>query len=290
MSIFDAQSEHPSTYVVQDRSSEDELQRLQSQDRLITIGMGGLLPELPDTTILRRVLDVGSGTGGWVIDLAQANPQMTLLIGVDISERMVNYARTQAEVQGLNGRVEFHVMDALRMLEFPNNYFDLVNERSAMSYLRTWDWPKYIQELQRVTRPGGIIRLSEGNIVPETTSAALASLLELVVQAFYQAGHLFNPQSDGVTSELPRLLKQYGNLQHVQVDPHPTSVQHSDEQNSLVYEDMKLLFRTIQPFLQKWIKVPDNYQELYQQMLVDLASPDFKARNPMLTVWGMKRK
>ncbi len=60
----DPRREHPSTYFVQDRSNEDELTRLILQDQMVTAGMGGVLPEQPDPTIFKRVLDVGCGTGG----------------------------------------------------------------------------------------------------------------------------------------------------------------------------------------------------------------------------------
>lgn len=49
--------EHPSTYFVQDRSNQEELDRLAIQDRLMTTSMGGVLPEQPDPSIFRRVLD-----------------------------------------------------------------------------------------------------------------------------------------------------------------------------------------------------------------------------------------
>src|SRR6266851_2530638 len=153
--------EHPSTYFIQDRSNRDELRRLALQDQLITTSMGGVLPVQAEPERLRQVLDVGCGTGGWLIEVAKAYPNTSLLIGADVSKYLVDYAREQAKVQQLSARVEFHVMDALRMLEFPSNFFDLVNLRFAIGYMRTWDWPKLLQEFQRVARPGGIIRLTE---------------------------------------------------------------------------------------------------------------------------------
>jgi ubiquinone/menaquinone biosynthesis C-methylase UbiE len=163
--------EHPSTYVVQDRSIE-ELTRLQIQDQLVTASMGGVLPEQPNPTIFQRVLDVGCGTGGWLIEIAKAYPSVTQLVGVDISEKILEYARAQAVAQQVSDRVQFRAMDALRMLEFPANSFDLVNQRFGMSYLRTWDWPKLLHEFQRVARPDGVIRLTEADMIIQSTSMA----------------------------------------------------------------------------------------------------------------------
>ena len=134
-----------STYFVQDRSNEEEMTRVRLQDHMLTAGMGGPLPEQPDPTTLQRVLDVGCGTGDWLMEAARWYPTIQLLIGVDISATMAHYARAQVEGDpALAGRVEFAVMDALRMLEFQDDFFNLVNERLAVSYLRTWDWRRLI--------------------------------------------------------------------------------------------------------------------------------------------------
>src|SRR5260221_14733769 len=92
----DPRQEHPSTYFVQDRSSEEEMTRLQIQDQMLTTSMGGVLPEQSDPTIFKRVLDVGCGTGGWLIEAARTYPTMTRLVGVDVRKKMIDYARAQA--------------------------------------------------------------------------------------------------------------------------------------------------------------------------------------------------
>src|SRR3989440_8000159 len=166
------QNEKPSTYVVQDRKNKKELARLAMQDHMMTAMMGGVLSEQADPATFHRVLDVGCGTGGWIIEAAQAYATMSL-VGIDISQRMVRYARTQAEVHQLEDRVEFHSMDVLDALNFPAAFFDLVNLRAGVSFLRTWDWPKMLSELLRVTRPGGVIRVTDSELVFQSNSPAL---------------------------------------------------------------------------------------------------------------------
>jgi ubiquinone/menaquinone biosynthesis C-methylase UbiE len=282
-----SQGEHPNTYFVDERSKRDELTRLALQDHMLTGGMGGILPEQPDISCFHQVLDVGCGTGGWLIDAAKTLPWMDHLIGVDVSERMLTYARAQAKVHQVEGRVQFQLMDVLRPLAFSESTFDLVNERLGASYIRTWEWPYLLSELRRVTRPGGIVRLTEGEIIVESSSPALLQLNNLLVHALHQAGHYFRPESRGVTQELPHLFERQG-LQQVQTRLHALEYQGNTEQGRALVEDTRHLFRTILPFLQKWTRVPDDYEDLYQRMLDEMQRSDFTAIWRLLTVWGTR--
>jgi ubiquinone/menaquinone biosynthesis C-methylase UbiE len=275
-----------STYFVEDRSNKEELHRLQIQDQMVTTSMGGVLPEQPDPTIFQRVLDVGCGTGGWLIEAAKTYSTMSLLVGVDVSERMIAYAQAQAEAQQVSDRVQFRTMDALRMLEFPTEYFHLVNQRFGASYLRTWDWPKLLQEFGRVTRPGGVIRVTESDLITESSSTGLARLNQVFIEAFYGAGHLFTPDRNGVTSQLARLLQQYG-LQNVQTHAHALEYRGGTAEGQRFYEDSRL-GETLVPFIRKWTRVPEDFQTLSQQVLSDMQQPDFVATWRLLTAWGNK--
>ncbi len=282
----DPRHEYASTYFVQDRANQEELERLQIQDRMVTAGMGGVLPEQPDPASFGRVLDVGCGTGGWLLEVAKTYPSIERLFGIDISMKMLDYARTQAEAQGVSDRVQFRTMDALRMLEYPTDYFDLVNHRFGQGWLRTWDWPKLLQEYQRVARPGGVIRLTETDAW-SGSSPALMRLTELSVKASSQAGYLFIPKRDGLTSELARLLHQFG-VQHVQTRTHTLTYRANTPEGQHFYEVIRLGYRTGLPFLRKWGQVPDDYETIYQQMLSEMQQPGFVATMGLLTAWGNK--
>lgn len=101
-----ARGEQPSTYFVQDRSKA-ERERLTVQDQIFTHNMGGVLPEQPDPTLFHSILDVGCGTGSWLIEAARTYPEMTMLVGADISIHIVEYARKLASEQGVSDRVKF---------------------------------------------------------------------------------------------------------------------------------------------------------------------------------------
>jgi len=279
--------EHPSTYVVQDRSNEEELIRLSVQDRMLTESMGGVLPEQPDPTVFKRVLDVGCGTGAWLIEAAKTYPTMSLLIGADISRRMVEYATSQAEKEGVSERVEFHSMDALRMLEFPSAYFDLVNLRLGGSWLRTWDWPKLLQEFARVTRRGGTVRLTESDAIIESNSPALMLGSEVFCTSLIQAGHLFTPDRLGLVNELPALLSRHG-FKQLQTRSYTLEYRAGTPEWRSFFEDMKRVMHTFAPFVQKLGNLPKNFDEVIQQAIEDMQRPDFLATWKLVTAWGVR--
>jgi ubiquinone/menaquinone biosynthesis C-methylase UbiE len=275
-----------STYFVQSRRSKNELTRLTIQDRMITTAMGGVLPEQANPTVFRRVLDVGCGTGGWLVEAAQTYPRIAL-VGIDISKQMIKYARAQAEANQVNDRIEFRVMDALQTLKFPAASFDLVNLRLGVSFLRTWDWPKMLGELLRVTRPGGVVRFTDAGIVPKSNSPALTRLYEMLMCAFFRSGRLFTQESTGLISHLPRLLHQRG-YQQVQTKAYQIEYQAGTAAGDAYREDTLLGFRTFRPFIEKWGDTDKVYELLYRRAVDEMHQSDFFTRLTILTVWGSR--
>ena len=278
--------ESPSTYLVPSHSPE-EIERLTVQDRMLTLGIGGLLPDMEDPTQLHHVLDVGCGVGSWLMETAKDYPTIERLVGVDISARAITYARDWAESLGLDGRVQFQVMDALQALEFSPASFDLVNQRAGLSWLRTWDWPKVLMEYQRVTRPGGIIRITEPSLVMDSNSEALMQLNTVLLEAFHHSGHFFTADTAGVVYELEGLMVRHG-IKNVQTRVYKSPFCEPDtEYGRCFYEDMVHVYRVALPFLQKWARVPRNYQEIYHQALREMKQPDFRASGVIITAWGI---
>jgi ubiquinone/menaquinone biosynthesis C-methylase UbiE len=288
LSPADTRRELHSTYFVQDKATQDEMTRLRLQDRMLTRMMGGVLPEQPDPSQFERVLDVGCGTGGWLIEVAKAYPSIERLVGVDISKRMIDFARQQAKEHQVEDRVEFQVMDALHKLHFPDNSFHLVNHRLGMGWLRTWEWPRLLTEYERVTRWTGTIRITESDIATVSSSPAHLRLNQLLLQAFYRAGNFFTAEPDGLTSQLAALLHQYAGARDPQTRSYAQQYQAGTPEWQSCYDDCRLVFRTTLPFMRKWAQVPDDYEQIYQQMLSEMQHPDFTATWNLLTAWGTK--
>lgn len=95
----------------------------------------------------RRVLEVGVGTG---LSLP-LYPDGLTITGVDISEPMLDLARSRADEIGRSG-VALHLMDA-RSLAFEDGAFDAVVAPYVISVVPDPD--KVMAEIARVVRPGG---------------------------------------------------------------------------------------------------------------------------------------
>ena len=278
--------QYSGTYFVQDRENEEELLRLANQDRLVTASMGGVLPEQPDPSAFLRVLDVACGAGSWAIEAAQTYPEMSL-VGVDFNQRMIEYARAQAIAHHVKDRVEFHVMDALSILDFPDASFDLVNLRFAVSFVRTWDWPRLLSEMLRVAHPGGVVRLTDEEIIHQSTSPASMQFCEMLLCALFRSWHLFAQESTGLTAHLAPLLSQHG-CQQVQTRAYALQYRAGTPEGQAYIEDGARVLRTLRLFIQKWGCLSKDFDAIRDRALEEIQQPDFSATWHLLTAWGIK--
>ncbi len=277
--------DNPSQYFVEDRSNDAEMIRQMIQDRTITEGMGGPLAEQPDPASLHRVLDVGCGPGGWLLETARLYPHMEL-VGIDISWRMIEYARAEAQARRLTDGVEFLVMDALRPLDFPDASFDLVNMRFGTSFLLVKDWPRLLHELLRVTRPGGIIRITEYGS-SQNNSPALTRLNEMFLCALHRAGHIPTSDAAAMTPFLTQILSESG-CQNVQIRAYVLEYLAGTVGGENFYQNMMYAFQTTLPFMQKMGCATEDYDAIYQQALIEMQQKKFRAQWNLLTTWGSK--
>jgi phosphatidylethanolamine/phosphatidyl-N-methylethanolamine N-methyltransferase len=104
-------------------------------------------------TVGGRILEVGVGTGLSLADYGKG----TRIVGIDISEPMLEKARKRVELQGL-ARVEaLEVMDA-EHLAIPDASFDVVVAQYVVTAIPNPE--KALDEFIRVVRPGGEIILT----------------------------------------------------------------------------------------------------------------------------------
>ena len=97
-----------------------------------------------------RILEVGVGTG---ISLPHYSPDSRIL-GVDISDHMLDKARERVRRLDLGNVEAIRVMDA-EDLEFPDNSFDVVVAQYVVTAVPNPE--RALDEFVRVVRPGGEI-------------------------------------------------------------------------------------------------------------------------------------
>jgi len=94
-----------------------------------------------------RILDAGCGTGIFTVDFLKAGAKVT---GLDISRGMLLYAVTT-----LNTLPFRAVQGNMLKLPFPDSVFDKTVSITALEFIE--DARTAVNELFRVTRPGGIV-------------------------------------------------------------------------------------------------------------------------------------
>ena len=127
-----------------------EVNRLDLQHYALAevIGTHYLAPVKDPATIL----DVGSGTGQWVVDLCRAFPH-ALGLGLDLVAHS-GPARTPSNYRLVRG-------DVVAGLPFADGAFEFVHQRLLRPGVPAAAWDRVILELARVTSPGGWVELAE---------------------------------------------------------------------------------------------------------------------------------
>jgi len=104
----------------------------------------------------KYVLDVGCGVG--MTSCYIAKNHSCRVVGIDISERMIDRSNERAKRESVKDRVEFKVVDA-QNLPFDHNLFDAVISESVTALLE--DKQRALSEYVRVTKPSGYVGLNE---------------------------------------------------------------------------------------------------------------------------------
>lgn len=264
-----------------------EMARLTRQGKLV-IELLGLFPEQVDFRRGARVLDIGCGPGDWVREVAQKVSESNV-VGIDISNLMVDYARSCAQRQRLLNAT-FLVMDGRQRLEFPDATFDMVHLSAAMSFLSPALWPGVLQECFRVLRPGGVVCSVEAEGLGVIITPALARYNMRMMQGFRQAGQCFAPEGPefGITAMQRKLQTRAG---FVDIKTRVTSLDYSAGMPAHIvwYENYRSLMKLAQPFLiEQGLGTEQELDILYEQALEEMRQEDFCAVVFIQEVWGKK--
>ncbi len=117
----------------------------------------------------REVLNVGCGIGIGSVYLAKEYG--CHVVGMDISEKMIEWSRLRARKNRVEDNVEFLTADVLD-IPFETGRFDVVFAESVLIFIDSK--AQAIQECVRVTKPGGYVGLNEGFWTEQPPSEMIA--------------------------------------------------------------------------------------------------------------------
>lgn len=104
----------------------------------------------------KQILDVATGTGDFAIEALALNPDR--VIGVDISDGMLDVGRKKLKRRGLDSRIELHQGDSEK-LPFEDNFFDAVIVAFGVRNFENLELG--LAEMLRVVKPGGQVVILE---------------------------------------------------------------------------------------------------------------------------------
>jgi SAM-dependent methyltransferase len=109
----------------------------------------------------QRVLDLGTGTGIWAMDFAEAHPE-SHVIGNDLSPIQSTY---------VPNNVEFVVDDMEDEWGYESTPFDFIHARYLCGSIR--DWPRLMKQAYSCTKPGGWVEFQDWDTMIESPDGSI---------------------------------------------------------------------------------------------------------------------
>ena len=104
----------------------------------------------------KTILDIATGTGDFAIESLSLHPEK--VVGIDISDKMLEVGRVKLKKKKLENRIELIVGDS-ENLPFPNNTFDAIIVGFGVRNFENLE--KGLSEMHRVLNSGGTVAVLE---------------------------------------------------------------------------------------------------------------------------------
>ncbi|OCL15438.1 S-adenosyl-L-methionine-dependent methyltransferase [Glonium stellatum] len=129
-------------------NDEAEIERLDVQHHVWRLTLNGKLYISPISDHVQNVLDIGTGTGRWVIEFADEHPSAQVL-GTDLSPIQPSWTPSNCSFLIDNAENEWLF----------DNKFDFIHSRMLLMGIH--DWPRYFKQTWDNLRPGGWMEVHE---------------------------------------------------------------------------------------------------------------------------------
>lgn len=104
----------------------------------------------------KQILDIATGTGDFAIECLSLNPDK--IIGIDISDGMLEVGRQKLKNKAINHKIELHHGDSEK-INFPGQSFDAITVAFGVRNFEHLEVG--LTEMHRVLKPGGVAAILE---------------------------------------------------------------------------------------------------------------------------------
>ncbi|KAI8366838.1 S-adenosyl-L-methionine-dependent methyltransferase [Radiomyces spectabilis] len=136
---------------------------------------------------------MGCGSGSWVMEMAIENPEARVT-GIDMADIFPTTIRPE--------NVRFEIVNILDGLPFEDNTFDLVHMRLLVAALRVNEWPRVLNEIHRVLKPGGLVELVESDFTETEQSPKIRRFISAFLETMQE-----RQQDPWISRKLSTLLQ-----------------------------------------------------------------------------------
>ena len=256
----------------------EEMNRLDFQHYLLRTALQGnyAAPINAPTSIL----DVGTGTGRWAREMAQLFPNATV-VGMDVATPPTE--DTMAETPP--AKYTFVAGNVLEGLAFDDGSFDFTHMRFLISAVPRDRWPFVVQELARVTRPGGWVESVEPAPLAEA-GPAVAQLMQLADTLFARRGIYMNPQERANVGELMRASGLTDVVTRVIKLP---VGKYGERLGSLMATDTFAAYRSLGGLVaSQGFMTQEQFDTLFAQAQAEVDSPRYRCVAPVYIAYGRR--
>jgi len=266
-----------------------ELARRLDLDVLLFKRAGTLYPTVFSPSSHAHILDLACGPGGWTFEVAHAFPETTLL-GVDHDKDVLDYARVHTRVLSMNERVSFVQQDLSIFAAYMDKTFNFIHAGFLSRSILPQHWPYLLAHCLQIMRSGAMLQCLESKGV-STTSPAFERLTHLITTAEEkgQTSHEDFLASRKVPFSLKRWMQEAG-YQSVVQRPILVNFSMGEKDFLALFKQWRIHIKLLQPLVVGTkTATQEEYEALYDQMILEMMHPDFCGMWSVIEVCGYKR-